>query len=754
MTPLTHAGAAPVFPLELSRSRHLVIVMLDTDECHTDRRMSRDDVFDEDDDVGAAAPSCGAPPANAAQEPRSQAPSANWKDAHFVSAVAWGLVALTLVLVGLLGLILNTGRTFARGFGLTVLGAAWTFVLATCVLMTANYKPRRFVHALNFGFLALTICLAGSAFVIAWPLAVLLLLCAALHALWFFRTRPRMPFALVLLKHSARTLRANMGMLLVVAAAAWLQLLAYCLFLGTLTFVPSGAVVVLWPLFGVMYVWVAQVLHYAALATCCTVIGVRCFQKWGDNNRPTASAIKRIPSHFMSICAGSCGVGVAALAGAVPGLAVYLTGPGTRCAWCCGLPAGFAARLAAAFNPYAIARMAMEQKPYFEAARDIREQLAEEAVLLKAELLGPLLLLCSFSGAVFVGAFLGLLSHDFRFAVGGVLLAGHGIGVLLAPVKAYVVTTLVCYLEDPTAVEAHDAAVHDAIRATAEDRPVAPASPGGGPGRPAATPTRRESLTAAPASTSALTSALKRLHINGATGPIHSGDRVLACDEGVWRAGAVTTLYPNNTAYVSFDDGGTRIVEGAQLSAQAQAAPQYPMYQAPMPPYAPACAASPAMPQAVTPPHAMHPPMPHYTPQTAGYMAPPGPMPPAPQDMAPDPSVPKALPEDPPPPQYLPHGHSAPQEAFSLALSPGHAEPEASHSPSPQFAPPPQPEPQTTTQFGADFGPGPDLPTLHPPPPSAPLPAEVLSPSDVALSPQTSDHPSVSGDAGVPPPAE
>eukprot|EP00670_Eutreptiella_braarudii_P013535 CAMPEP_0174335600 /NCGR_PEP_ID=MMETSP0810-20121108/20915_1 /TAXON_ID=73025 ORGANISM="Eutreptiella gymnastica-like, Strain CCMP1594" /NCGR_SAMPLE_ID=MMETSP0810 /ASSEMBLY_ACC=CAM_ASM_000659 /LENGTH=97 /DNA_ID=CAMNT_0015454081 /DNA_START=1 /DNA_END=291 /DNA_ORIENTATION=- len=97
-------------------------------------------------------------------------------------------------------------------------------------------------------------------------------------------------------------------------------------------------------------------------------------------------------------------------------------------------------------------------------------------------------------------------------------------------------------------------------------------------------------------------------------------------------------------------------------------------------------------------------------------------MPPAPQDMAPDPSVPKALPEDPPPPQYLPHGHSAPQEAFSLALSPGHAEPEASHSPSPQFAPPPQPEPQTTTQFGADFGPGPDLPTLHPPPPSAPLP--------------------------------
>eukprot|EP00667_Euglena_gracilis_P021882 EG_transcript_24120 len=206
---------------------------------------------------------------------------------------AWGCVVLALLGLGLAGLAVRSPSLVALvGYGvpsivgLSLCVAATVCLLAGAFLVLAAQHTAQAIPVACFLFLAGLLIGAGATLVALWPLGLCLLLVSALCVGWYVRRRPHIPLAAELLRHGTGFLGMYHPVVWVTVAFLLLQWFLFLLLAGAVGFITHGASHVLWPVFGLMYWWAAEVPRYLLFTLCCSLAAAQCYHRSGDSARP------------------------------------------------------------------------------------------------------------------------------------------------------------------------------------------------------------------------------------------------------------------------------------------------------------------------------------------------------------------------------------------------------------------------------------------------------------------------------------
>ncbi|CBH15735.1 hypothetical protein, conserved [Trypanosoma brucei gambiense DAL972] len=338
--------------------------------------------------------------------------------------------------------------------------------------------PRKIIIVANVVSIIINIGGAAAAIVMGvLPLGIALLIMCAMHILWFYFARHRIPFAAELLKASIDVLSGYkavylFNVMLCVGCAGFTILWGYAAVPSLETATnkgDSGALAVLLLLFLMLvFFWSSQVTGNLMHVTTAGLTATWYFAgKENMPKNPTLASFKRgTTTSFGSICFGSLLVAIIRLIRWLVSTAEGSEHEILRCIFLCII--GCLERLMEYFNTYAFVHVAIYGCGYIEAAK-MTWELCKQCVfsaLFNDTLIDVTLNLLVTCGSLLVGSVVGLLFRSWvAFALGfAVSILVHLL--IFSPVTSAVTTLFVCYAEVPEGLEHSSPDLYAALQRT------------------------------------------------------------------------------------------------------------------------------------------------------------------------------------------------------------------------------------------------------------------------------------------------
>lgn len=414
--------------------------------------------------------------------------SQGYKDVPF--AIVFGLQLLATVIWGFV----NVGRykddfkgddysvrgNFQNKLAKYLTGAAFTsLALVALMLALMRLMPRLFIVLANIIVVIVNVCAAiyGFAKVDAWA-GVMFAILGALHLLWLYFVRRRIPLAGALLANSVSVITKHYGAIVVSFGsllALTLHVVFFCLMvIPTMQDIdndnyadgPNGSdnssggttitfgQFLLVCMFLLMFYWTTQVICNVVHVTASGTVATWYFA--GANSmppNPSVASLKRaLTTSFGSICFGSLVVALLKLMHALCRSAAHHRRNFLSIIALCLISC--LERLMEYFNVYAFTHVAIYGSGFIDAAKQTWEMIKNCGItaIINDNLVFPVLNLTTLIDSLAIGVGFGFAAHSFLIGLLCFLISAVIHIIVFRVVYSGIVTLFVCYAENPQIV--------------------------------------------------------------------------------------------------------------------------------------------------------------------------------------------------------------------------------------------------------------------------------------------------------------